>query len=362
MDALRILLVEDSADDAELILAELQGRGMAIESRRVDTEVAMRQALAESRWDLVISDFNLPRFNAAAALSVLQASGLDIPFIVVFGFIGEETAVEMMKAGANDFVMKSNLARLAAAIERELREAELHVDNRRAQQELLDSRRQLQALSVHLQTMREEERTRIARELHDELGQMLTALKMDIAGVRSRIPESDVCLLNKTKAMAELIDATLDAVRSIATDLRPVMLDDLGLKSAVEWLLEDFAKRYGIGFKLETMLDDYRLDDPRTTAAFRIVQECLTNVARHAQAGHVVVVMSHRDGELSVSVKDDGKGLEPGGDRRRNRYGLMGIRERAAHFGGDMKVVSAPSQGTSVEVSLPQIPVREIEQ
>ena len=361
MDALRILLVEDSEDDAELILAELYDRGMTIESRRVDTEAAMRQALAEHRWDLVLSDFNLPRFSAAAALSLLQQSGLDIPFIVVSGFIGEETAVGMMKAGAHDFVMKSNLARLAAAIARELREAELRVAHRRAQQELLDSRRQLQALTSHLQTVREEERTHIARELHDELGQMLSALKMDLARVRGRIPAGDEALANKTRAMAELIDATLDAVRRIAADLRPVMLDDLGLRAAVEWLLEGFAKRYGVGFKLETALDGYRLDDPRATAAFRIVQECLTNVACHAQAAHVVVILSYRDDELSLSVKDDGKGLEQGGGRR-NSYGLVGIRERAAHFGGDMKVVSAPGQGTSVEVRLPQIPVREIEQ
>lgn len=362
MDALRILLVEDSEDDAELTLAELQDRGMSIESRRVDTEAAMRQALALHRWDLVISDFNLPHFSATAALSVLQGAGLDIPFIVVSGFIGEETAVEMMKAGAHDFVMKNNLARLAAAIARELREAELRGAHRRAQQELLDSRRQLQELSAHLQTVREEERTRIARELHDELGQMLTALKMDVARVRGQIPEGDAALANKTRAMTELIDATLDAVRSIAADLRPVMLDDLGLKAAVEWLLEGFAKRYGVGFKLEAALDDYPLDDPRATAAFRIVQECLTNVARHAQAAHVAVALSYRDGGLSLSVKDDGKGLEQGGDRRQKRYGLVGIRERAAHFGGDVNIVSTQNQGTSIEVSLPRVPMREIEQ
>lgn len=362
MDALRILLVEDSEDDAELTLAELHDRGMAIESRRVDTEAGMRSALAECRWDLVLSDFNLPRFSAAAALSVLQGAGLDIPFIVVSGFIGEETAVEMMKAGAHDFVMKNNLARLSAAIARELREAEVRESNRRAQQELIDSRRQLQALTIHLQTVREEERTRIARELHDELGQMLTALKMDVARVRSRISESDERLVKKTAEMAELIDATLDAVRSIAADLRPVMLDDLGLKAAVEWLLEGFSKRYGINYELETALDGVRLDDERTTAAFRIVQECLTNVARHAQAGQVKVTLRYRDGELSVSVGDDGKGISPLGERRRNSYGLLGIRERAAHFGGDMNVVSVPNAGTLIEVSLPQTPVREVDQ
>ena len=362
MDALRILLVEDSEDDAELILAELQDRGMNIDSRRVDTATAMREALAESLWDLVISDFNLPRFSAVAALSLLQSSGLDIPFIVVSGFIGEETAVGMMKAGAHDFVMKNKLARLAAAIARELREAELRADHRLAQQQLLDSRRQLQELTGHLQTVREEERTHIARELHDELGQMLTALKMDLARVKSLIPAGDERLANKTAAMAELIDATLGAVRRIAADLRPVMLDDLGLRAAVEWLLEGFAKRYGLGFDLEAALEGYPLDDPRATAAFRIVQECLTNVARHAQAAHVAVALSYRNGGLSLSVRDDGKGLEPGGDSRRKRYGLVGIRERAAHFGGDMKFVSTPNQGTSIEVSLPQACVREIEQ
>ena len=353
MDALRILLVEDSEDDADLTLAELQGRGMAIESRRVDTEAAMREALAEHRWDLVLSDFNLPRFSAAAALSMLQGSGLDIPFIVVSGFIGEETAVLLMKAGAHDFVMKNNLARLAAAIARELREAEVRVAHRRAQQELLDSRRQLQELSAHLQTVREEERTRIARELHDELGQMLTALKMDVAWLRSRIAASEAGLVHKTSAMAELIDATLDAVRSIAADLRPVMLDDLGVRAAVEWLLEDFSKRYGISYELETELDDYPLDDQRTTSAFRVVQECLTNVARHAQASAVAIALDGRDNDLQLRVKDNGCGFDPAVVRRAQGFGLLGMRERVLALGGSLHIDSAPGKGTSVVIDLP---------
>lgn len=359
MSKLRILLVEDSEDDARLIFAELLDRGLEIDGHRVDTEAEMRLALAGGRWDVVISDFNLPRFNAPAALSVLQDLGLDIPFIVVSGFIGEETAVQMMKAGAHDFVMKDSLARLAQAIERELREAEVRGAHRQSQQELLDSRRQLQELSSYLQTVREEERTRIARELHDELGQMLTALKMDVSWLKSRLPEGESGAANKTSAMAKLIDDTLDAVRSIAADLRPVMLDDLGLRAAVEWLLEGFSKRTGISYELATELNEYRLDDDRTTAAFRVVQECLTNVARHAQASHVVVKIGYRDEELRVSVKDDGRGISPATDGQRKSYGLLGIRERAAHFGGSMNIGSAKGDGTVVEVSLPQAQNRQ---
>jgi two-component system, NarL family, sensor histidine kinase UhpB len=190
--------------------------------------------------------------------------------------------------------------------------------------------------------------------LHDELGQMLTALKMDLSSLKSRIPPSASGAATKASAMAKLIDDTLDAVRGIAADLRPVMLDDLGLRAAVEWLLEDFSKRSGIKYELETELNNFRLDDDRTTAAFRIVQECLTNVVRHAQASHVAVNIGYRNDELRVSVKDDGKGIAPIVDRQPKSFGLLGIRERAAHFGGSMTISGAEGSGTVVEVRLPQ--------
>lgn len=354
MKPLYILLVEDSENDAELILLALAEAGLNVASRRIDTEAALRAALGEQNWDLVVSDFNMPRFSAAAALAMLQQFDIDIPFIVVSGFIGEEAAVAILKAGAQDFVAKSNLARLAPAIERELREAETRRAHRRATEELIESRRQLRALTLHLQTVREDERAHIARELHDELGQMLTALKIDVAWLRSRCTAcTNVGSGEKLDDMAQLLDATIAAARRISADLRPVMLDDLGLKAAVEWLVRDFGKRHAaIRCTLELALDDHAIDARIATAAFRIVQECLTNASRHAQASELHIRVAICDERLSIAVRDNGRGLPPL-PTRKDSYGLIGMRERAQALGGGLELRSVAGSGLAVEATLP---------
>lgn len=354
MVPLRILLVEDSANDADLILLALTEAGLLIESRRVETEAALRTALGEATWDLVISDFNLPHFSAAAALSLLQQFDVDMPFIVVSGFIGEEAAVTILKAGAHDFVTKDNLARLAPAIKRELREAENRRAHFEATEELIKSRQQLRALSAHLQNVREEERAHIARELHDELGQMLTALKMDVAWMRSRCPACNTAGVgSKLDDMAAVIDATIAAARRISADLRPTMLDDLGLKAAIEWLVEEFARRNPtIHCELVLDLGDREIPGNVATAGFRIVQECLTNICRHAQADEVHVVLRICLDQLSLSVCDNGCGLPPQ-PLRKGSYGLIGMRERATALGGTLQMHNTPAAGLTVEALLP---------
>jgi len=354
MQPLRILLIEDSENDADLVLLALAEAGLTVISDRVDTEATLCAALGNAAWDLVISDFNLPRFSAATALAMLQQFDADIPFIVVSGFIGEAAAVAILKAGANDFVTKDNLARLAPAIERELREAETRRAHFQATEELIESRRQLRALSAHLQTVREEERAHIARELHDELGQMLTALKMDVSWMRSRCPTcatEDVS--TKLVDMGQLIDTTIAAARRISADLRPTMLDDLGLKAAIEWLVEEFAKRNPtIRCELALELDDRVIDNQLATAAYRIVQECLTNISRHAEASAIRVFASVCIDQLALSVSDNGRGL-PSQPLRKGSYGLIGMRERAQALGGALEFRKESAGGLTVEAVLP---------
>lgn len=353
MEPLRILLVEDSENDADLILLALAEAGLEVEGQRVDTEQAMGAALDEAQWDLVIADFNLPRFSAAAALLALQLRNSDIPFIVVSGFIGEEAAVAILKAGAHDFVKKDNLARLAPAIQRELREAGMRRAHRRAIDEVIESRTQLQALSSHLQTVREEERTHIARELHDELGQLLTALKIDVSWLRNRCQPCETVAAPKLDGMTALIDDSIAALRRIASDLRPVMLDDLGLKAAVEWLVEEFGKR-NEAIQVELVLDlgEYELTDLVATAAFRIVQECLTNISRHAEASEIHILIGIRNDRLAIAVRDNGRGL-PSQPLPKGHYGLIGMRERAQALGGSLELSSVPDGGVSIEASIP---------
>lgn len=222
---------------------------------------------------------------------------------------------------------------------------------------------QLQKLSIHLQNAREDERARIARELHDELGQTLTAVKMDIAFLRRQALSS--IGLAKLDDMGELIDATLMAIRRISADLRPVILDDLGLKAAVEWLVQDFRKRNPqIHCQLALELQEAQIGDALAIASFRIVQECLTNVARHAQATKVHVLMSVRRGsELVICIQDNGCGLPAAAAARRDGhlrstdcqrgFGMLGMRERVAALSGRYVLESLPGEGLTVDIVLP---------
>ena len=494
---LHVLLVEDSQDDADLILLELGKTGFDIDWKRVETEAALREAMKSGSWDIAISDFNLPRFDARKALEVLRETDEIIPFIIVSGCIGEESAIALMKEGASDFVMKDKLARLAPVVERELKDAAMRQEHRLAQEtlqanekllsgitsslgegllvmndegtllfmnpeaerllgwteselfgkdanriihsqkrdgapmpegecgilgviknggvfktsedvfickngahipvsliataikenskavasvvvfqdvsqrkqaerDLLESREQLRELSSYLQTVREEERTRIARELHDELGQMLTAVKLDAMWLDKHMSGEEQKIRDKIGSMTLLIDETLDAMRRVAADLRPVMLDDLGMVAAIEWLTQEFATRTGINTLLEQDMgqaefgcggscekENCKLDAAVATAAFRIAQECLTNIARHAQAKNVKVFLKCRDGKLMMWVTDDGKGIETGVGNTNKSYGIIGMQERAIGLGGKMSVSGSPGKGTSVEIVLP---------
>lgn len=482
---LRILHVEDSADDAALLCIELESAGYSLRYRRVETSSQMADALMSAQWDVVLSDFNLPAFNAYDALRLLKASGQDIPLIVVSGFIGEMDAVALMKAGAHDYVMKASLARLVPAIEREIKEAaererrrqadqalaanrkllenitqslgegllvldsdsrlmmmnaeaerllgwtqaELaqrsvhdtihcrhpdgspmpreecivfkHVcqqgevrrvddevmvrkdgsvfpvmyvatpivedgvvigtvtafqdisERKQAERALRESQLQLQELTAFLHQVREKERTRIAREMHDELGQALTALRIDLNWLDARLAEREPTIGAKLAAMLGLVDKTVDAVRRISEDLRPGMLDDLGLAAAIEHHVAKFADQTGIACELTMSRDHYELDDQTATTLFRVLQESLTNVARHAQASKVSVRLQDLAAEMLLIVKDDGRGLPEPSAGKKKTYGLLGMHERVKLLGGSLDISSVPGKGTRIEASLP---------
>ncbi len=226
-------------------------------------------------------------------------------------------------------------------------------EQRRAELEARESRDQLRELSSALQTIREEEKTRIARELHDELGQSLTALKMDASAIAGELDRAQDAVLNRVNGMKQMIDSTVAAVRRIAADLRPVMLDNLGLVPTLEWLTRDFANRTGIHVDLEIPDENLGVGGDAATAIFRIVQEALTNVARHAGATEVVIEVLNSDGTIVVRVRDNGKGISGRDAHKARSFGLLGMRERAYVLGGDAKVSSAPGGGTLVEAEIP---------
>ncbi len=225
-------------------------------------------------------------------------------------------------------------------------------DRKLAEQRLRDSREQLRALSAHLEQVREEERTRIAREIHDELGQALTGLKLDLSWFAGRLPNQPL-LAEKSAAMLKLIDSTVNAVRRLSTELRPAVLDNLGLSAAIEWLAQEFQRRTGVSCEFITPEDDLVLDKDRTTALFRIAQEALTNVARHARARSVHILLERDGTQLLLRITDDGRGIADLEQHSTHSFGLLGMRERAHLLGGTFEIAGRAGEGTTLTVQLP---------
>jgi PAS domain S-box-containing protein len=224
---------------------------------------------------------------------------------------------------------------------------------KQAQTELEDSHERLRALAAHLEAAREEERTRVAREIHDELGQALTGVKMDLSWLRKKLPKEQDALRQKTESMLALMDQTIQSVRRIATELRPGVLDDLGLTAAIEWQIREFQKRTGIKCQLAARLEDICLDRPRSTALFRIFQETLTNIARHARATKVSIKLEQNNGDVSLQVQDNGNGIPKSKLSDPRSLGILGMRERALLLGGEVAIRGARGKGTKVTARIP---------
>lgn len=223
----------------------------------------------------------------------------------------------------------------------------------RAEEALRRSREELRELGAAANLAREQEQSRIARELHDELGQTLTALQMDVAWCKALVPDDQPATLARHVKMQAMLKETVAATRRIAADLRPLILDDLGLVPAVEWLVEGFAQRNGIPCELAVGSAKLELPSAHATAVFRIIQESLTNVSKHARASHVKVSLERNGAEVTFGILDNGVGFSPRDPRKPNSYGLIGLRERASLLGGEITITSAPGEGTHVEVRLP---------
>jgi PAS domain S-box-containing protein len=267
--------------------------------------------------------------------------------------MGESRIVKGLRRSGEEFPIDASISQISEGGQRLLtvivRDVTKRVENEEA---LKRSREEIRMLAMAATTAREQEKSRIARELHDELGQALTALKIDIGWLREKAGAAGE-VGEKLAAMQALVDRTVAAARRISADLRPLMLDDLGLAAATEWLVQSFTQRTGIACALEATEDDLDLQDPHATAVFRVIQESLTNVARHAQATKVTVTVDRKAGEVRLSVRDDGRGFDAGGSPRRGSFGLMGLRERASLLGGEASIESAPGQGTTIRMSLP---------
>lgn len=352
---LNVLIVEDSQEDAEIICHLLREAGYQPLAERVQAAGEMAAALSRQRWDLVIADHSMPRFDAPQALRVLQDSGEDLPFIIVSGSIDEELAVSAMRAGAHDFIMKDRLTRLAPAVTRELREAEIRRERRRSERQVREQTQRLQALSRRLLEIQETERRAVARELHDEIGQVLTAVKINLQALARPDPAAAGEL--RLCESIDILEHAIQCVRDRSMDLRPAVLDDFGLVPAVRWYLERHAGRAGFALQLRADPGLRRYPAEIETACFRIIQEAVTNTMRHAGAATLRIEIESLAPGLRFAIVDDGNGFDVESARARalagGSIGLAGMQERVEFLDGAFEIDSAPGRGTHIEVFLP---------
>ena len=344
----RVLHLEDSELDHELLVAHLARGGLNARARRVDSERAFVEALAEP-WDAVVSDYNLPGFSGLAALEMVKATARDVPFILVSGEIGEDTAVEAMRNGASDYLQKSALARLVPALLHAVDAAETRRARLRADRELIASKQRLHELAQHLQTSIEQERAAIAREIHDDVGGSLTALKFDLAWIarHSSSPE----IIARVQSAVETVTLAVESSQRIMHNLRPAILEQ-GLAAALHWIALRFERRSGVECRVRMPKKALELPGGVPLVAYRTAQEALTNISKHAQASLVQIDLSMAGGVLSLEISDNGRGLSEEDLAKARSFGIRGLHERAKTVGGWIDL-SSGSRGTTLILSVP---------
>jgi signal transduction histidine kinase len=231
-------------------------------------------------------------------------------------------------------------------------------ERKKAEDEIRQSRERLRALSAHLQFVREQERIKIAREVHDDLGQVLSALRMELSLLNQNLLESSDTaprqqILQELSTMSKLVDDTIRSVRRIITELRPEVLDHLDLSSALEWQIQEFRARTGIKTTFQSTVQNSPLNQDGVTAIFRILQETITNVSRHAQASAVQIKLIDNDDSIILEVKDNGRGITEEETKKPGSFGILGMRERVLLLGGTLTMTGIPGKGTTVRVEIP---------
>jgi len=353
----QILFLEDNPDDVELIEHELTEAGMKFMSRRIDNKNQFLKEVVDFRPDIILADYSLTMFNGVQAFRMLKEKNIIVPFILVTGVLSEELALECLKEGIDDFILKSSFKRLPAAIVSAIRKKEVEEQKNLFAIELKKSHEELRLLVNRHQISIEEERMNIARDLHDELGQVLTALKIDIAMLRKRLTTGkkvDEQVINdEFTSISKTVDKIASSAKQISAGLRPEALDDLGIFEAIQWQALEFEKRNKILCQLYLPNELPELTKELSIALFRIVQEGLTNVARHAFADKVQLYLDFRDNVLFLEILDNGKGIEEEKIRSSKSLGIIGLRERVQLLQGQFFIGKAKEGGTKVSIMIP---------
>jgi signal transduction histidine kinase len=351
-----VLIVDDNPAKLKAIIAMISRMGLD-----VTTAASGRDALRillNHDFAVILLDIRMPTLDGFETATLIHGRPRSSHTPVIFITAEVSSDAERFRAytmGAVDYIFTPIMPEVLCAKLRVF--VDLYYLQRKLMiktDELVASKHLLHELASHQEKIKEEERKRIAREIHDDLGQNLLALRIDASLLHARTSKSHARLNQKVKNALSHIDATIKSVRTIINDLRPPVLD-LGLQAAIEWQVEEFRRRSGIACELVVDSEnfDQGLNEPDATALFRILQESLTNVLRHAQASAVQVMLARYGSQLSLTVTDNGVGMPLGPKRRGESFGLQGMEERVRMLGGEMGLASQPGSGVSIKVAIP---------
>jgi signal transduction histidine kinase len=342
----KILLVDDEPKSLyalQQLLTTLEQNLMIAQSG----EEALRLAL-KNDFAVILLDVRMPGIDGFETARLIRSRERSRSTPIIFLTAAADEMNSMFRGyevGAVDYLMKPVVPEVLKS------KVSVFVELHRKSERLRESEDKLRRLAAHLISVREEERAHIAREIHDELGQVLTGLKMEVTWLARRLKEAP--LIEKTDSMCRLIDSSVQTVRKIATGLRPEMLDDMGLVAAVGWQAKEFQKRTGIRARVKLPPESTKLDIDVATTMFRIFQEILTNVARHSRATRIDVELAIGEDQVTLGVADNGVGIAPADLNGKKSLGLLGMHERALLFGGEVKITGSGGEGTRVLVSIP---------
>jgi DNA-binding NarL/FixJ family response regulator len=370
-ETLRILHLEDDPQDTELAYELLRSEGLSPQIDRISTMPAFRRALEQKGlYSLILSDYSMPGIDPIEAMRLARQLRPEVPFVFLSGTMGEETAIESLKMGANDYVLKQGIGRLVPAVRRALAEAEEQTRRRRAEDEIrrlnaeLEQRiarrtvtlqqrtQQLQKLAIELSNAEDRERRRLAEILHDDLQQMLAAAKfhLNLLGNRVRHEPSQHAIVARIDHM--LTDA-IEKSRNLSHEISPAVLYRGSLTEALQWLAHQAKTKYGLSVTVETIGEVDAQSDAIRSFLYKAAQELLFNVAKHAQTKEATIRIRRLGPYISLVVCDQGLGFDPLKIKEATGFGLLTIRERAELLGGRMQIHSTIGKGSLFRIAVP---------
>jgi signal transduction histidine kinase len=353
----RILFLEDNPDDIEFMQFELDQAKISYISKSTDKKAEFLDLALSFRPHVILADYSLSTFNGVEGFKMLREEGLIIPYILVTGALDETLALECLKIGIDDFVLKSSFKRLPSAIISAIDKREIEMAKERMSEELKKSHEELRMLLHRHQVSLEQERMTIARDLHDELGQVLTALKMTITVLFKRItgekPFDKEYAINEFNGIISLVERITKTVKEISGGLRPETLDALGILESIHSQASEFERRNSIACRTILPSNPLNIDKELSITIFRVVQESLTNVVRHAGATEVEVRLISSESHLFLEIKDNGKGISEQEIHSSKSLGLIGLRERVLAHQGVFTITGSALNGTMIAIMLP---------